>query len=768
MKHLFKNYAPYKGIVLLIVLLITAQCYCDMTLPQFTQNLIDVGIQNAGVEHILPTKITEKEFEEAQMFMSKDERKEWTSAYEKDGDIYECSITDKKKLEELDEELLQPIVITYQLGHMSEDSLRDMIKGSFEKNPQMAMMASRIEDMSLEEIETLLHVEFDAFTAKDENGVKTTYVDMRPLMQSMIESGVMDGASIDESKAKINDMLDTVGSQTMKAMGIRYAAACNNEAGIDGEAMQKHYLWTCGGKMLLLALAMGILASIVSMFSSKVGAGIGRTLRRDVFSNVMAYSNAEMDQFSTSSLITRATNDIQQVQMVSMMMLRMVLMAPIMAIWGIIKVYQTKAHMSFVIVCGVLAILALVSLLMAVTMPKFRIMQKLVDALNGVSREILTGIPVIRAFGREKTEEERFDAANTDLMRTQLFVNRVMTLMSPVMMIIMYGITVLITWIASKRIDAGTLQVGAMTAFITYAMMIITSFLIITAMSIILPRAGVAAERIDEVRRTKTSILDADNAVELTDCKGVVRFNHVSFRYPGADDYVVHDIDFEARPGETTAIIGSTGSGKTTIVNLVPRFYDVTEGSVEIDGRDIREYTIESLRKNIGLVPQKGILFSGTISSNIRFGNNEASDDEMKQVAEIAQADSFIEEKDDKYESFIAQGGTNVSGGQKQRLSIARALAKKPSILIFDDSFSALDMKTDAELRKELAEKQKDTTKLIVAQRVGTILHAEQIIVLDDGEVVGKGTHEELLENCEVYRQIAESQLSENELKGVK
>ncbi|MDD5823053.1 MAG: ABC transporter ATP-binding protein [Firmicutes bacterium] len=768
MKHLIKNYGPYKKIVLLIFLLITAQCYCDMTLPQYTQDLIDVGIQNAGVEHILPTQITESEYEAAQVFMSDKEKEAWESAYEKEGDIYVCSIEDDKELDKLDDKLLQPIVMTYQMGHMSEDALRDMLKGSFSQNPQMASMAERISDMSLEEIEAMLHVEFDTFEAEDENGVSQTYVDMRPIIQDMIASGVMDAASLDESKDKMDEMLEAVGSQTLMAMGYAYAADCNNAAGIDGEALQEKYLWICGAKMMLLALCMTAFAALVSMLSARVGAGIGRTLRRDVFSNVMGYSNAEMDQFSTSSLITRATNDIQQVQMTSMMILRMVLMAPIMAIWGIIKVYQTKAHMSFVIVAGVLVLLSLVGVLMAFTMPKFRIMQKLVDGLNAVSREILTGIPVIRAFGRERTEEERFEVANRALMRNQLFVNRVMTLMSPLMMIVMYAITIVITWIAAHRIDAGTLQVGAMTAFITYAMMIITSFLIITAMSVILPRAGVAAERIDEVRRTKTSIADKKNATELSDCRGVVRFNHVSFRYPGADDDVIHDIDFEARPGVTTAIIGSTGSGKTTIVNLIPRFYDVTEGSVEIDGIDVRDYSIESLRRNIGLVPQKGVLFSGTIASNIRFGNNEATDDEVKEFAKIAQAEDFIEEKEEKYESFISQGGTNVSGGQKQRLSIARALAKKPAILIFDDSFSALDMKTDAELRKELAEKQKDATKIIVAQRVGTILHAEQIIVLDDGEVVGKGTHEELLESCDVYRQIAESQLSEKELKGVK
>lgn len=767
MKHLLRNYAPYKGIVAIIVVLVTIQCYFDMTLPQYTQDLIDVGIQNKGVEHILPEKISGEEYENAQIFMDDEEKESWTSSYEQAGDAYERIVTDEETLDNLDDELLQPIVITYQLGHMSEADLRKMLESSFENDPRMSMMASRIKDMSIPEIEKLLNVKFDTFEAEDENGKSATYVDMRQLMNNMISSGAMTSSSIDESKKQMDSMLDSIGSQTLKSMGIRYAIECNEEAGIDGDKLQRDYLWKCGGKMMLISLAMVAFAGIVSLLSSRVGAGIGKNLRKSVFGKVMSFSNTEMDNFTTSSLITRATNDIQQVQMVSMMILRMMLMAPIMGAWGIYKVYQTKAHMSFIVVCGVLLILALVGLLMAITMPKFRVMQKLVDALNAVSREILTGLSVIRAFGRERTEEERFDKANKDLKRTQLFVNRVMTFMSPLMMILMYGITIVITWVGAKRIDAGTLQVGALTAFITYAMMIITSFLIITAMSVILPRAGVAAERIDEVRRLNSSINNKEDAVELKDCKGVVRFKDVAFKYPNADENVVEHIDFEARPGETTAIIGSTGSGKSTIVNLIPRFYDVSEGSIEIDGKDIRDYSIKSLRSAVGIVPQKGVLFSGTIESNIKFADESISDEEMKTVAAIAQAESFIEEKDDKYESFIAQGGSNVSGGQKQRLSIARALAKKPAILIFDDSFSALDMKTDAALRRELAEKQKDVTKIIVAQRVGTILRAEQILVLDEGEIVGKGTHEELLKTCDVYRQIAASQLSQSELEGV-
>ena len=519
--------------------------------------------------------------------------------------------------------------------------------------------------------------------------------------------------------------------------------------------------------MFIMAFLMLVAASIVSYFASRVGASIGRDLRGNLFKNVMSFSNAEMDKFSTASLITRSTNDVQQIQMVTTMMLRMVLYAPVLGAWGVVKVIQTGANMGWVIILGVLVIIGMVMLLMAVALPKFKIMQKLVDALNLVSREILTGLPVIRAFGREKTEEERFDMANTDLKRTQLFTNRVMTLMQPSMMIVMNGLVVLIMWVASHRINSGTMEVGAMTAFITYSMMIVMSFMILTIMSILIPRAGVAADRIDEVIKTHSSIEEAEEPKHIEEPKGLIRFDHVAFRYPGAESDVLSDIDFTAEPGKTTAIIGSTGSGKSTLVNLIPRFYDITGGRISVDGEDIRELAIDDLRGEIGFVPQKGVLFSGTIASNIRFGNKDATDDEVRTAAEIAQADVFIDEKDEKFESYISQGGSNVSGGQKQRLAIARAIAKKPRVLVFDDSFSALDMKTDARLRHELSEKIKDVTKIIVAQRISTIIHAEQILVLDDGMIVGKGTHDELMRSCEVYQQIARSQLSNAELEGM-
>ncbi|MBD9303198.1 MAG: ABC transporter ATP-binding protein, partial [Lachnospira sp.] len=517
--------------------------------------------------------------------------------------------------------------------------------------------------------------------------------------------------------------------------------------------------------MIAMALLVALTTVLVGLVASRVAAGIGRDLRGSVYKNVMNFSNAEMDKFSTASLITRTTNDIQQVQLVTVLMLRMVLYAPILGIGGIFKVMQTGAGMEWIIALAVLIIIGIVMVLMVIAMPKFKLMQKLVDNGNLVSREILTGLSVIRAFGREKKEEERFDDANKALTKTMLFTNRVMTFMMPLMTFIMYGINVLIIWVAAHKIDSGSMQVGAMTAFITYAMQIVMSFLMLTMMSIMLPRAIVAADRIDEVINTQSSIRDCRNPKILKEHKGLLTFSHVSFKYPGAAENALSDIDFVAEPGKTTAIIGSTGCGKSTLVNLIPRLYDVTEGSITLDGEDIRNISMQDLRDELGYVPQKGVLFSGTIESNIKYGAANASIEEVKQAADIAQASEFIEEKAGKYEAPISQGGTNVSGGQKQRLSIARAIARNPRIFIFDDSFSALDLKTDAALRKALASKVTDSTVIIVAQRISTILHAEQILVMDEGRIVGKGTHEELMKNCEVYQQIARSQLSASELE---
>ena len=527
---------------------------------------------------------------------------------------------------------------------------------------------------------------------------------------------------------------------------------------------QTEYLWNTGGKMLIMAFIMFLASAVVAYMASKIGAAIGRDLRSRVFERVMRYSSAEMDQFSTASLITRCTNDVQQVQLVMTMILRMVLYAPVMGMWGVVNVAATGSGMEWIIVLAVLTVIGLVSLMMSITIPRFRKMQELVDALNRVAREILTGLPVIRAFGSEKMEEERFDKANRDLTDTQLFTTRIMTMMQPGMMLIMNGLIVAITWTAAHRIDDGVMQVGQMTAFITYSMMIVLSFLMMSIMSILLPRAGVAADRIQEILDTKSSIGEKEEPEKMTKRGGEVVFDHVGFRYPGAEENALYDIDFTAEAGKTTAVIGSTGCGKSTLVNLIPRFYDVTSGSIRLNGTDIRDLSLDELRRAVGFVPQKGVLFSGTIAENIRFGDEGAGDGEIREAADIAQASGFIDEDEDGMDRVVSQGGSNVSGGQKQRLAIARAIAKKPDLLVFDDSFSALDMKTDAALRKALEEKLGGITKIIVAQRISTIVHADQIIVLDDGRIAGKGTHRELMETCKVYREIAESQLSVKEL----
>ena len=529
-------------------------------------------------------------------------------------------------------------------------------------------------------------------------------------------------------------------------------------------ATQSAYLWSEGSKMLIMSLIMFLASAVVAYAASKVGADIGRDLRSRIFSQVMQYSNAEMDRFSTASLITRCTNDVQQIQLVMTMILRMLLYAPVMAGWGIVNVARTGASMTWIIVLAILTVIGFVSMIMSITIPKFKAMQKLMDGLNLVSREILTGLPVIRAFGSEKMEEKRFDDANKALTGTQLFTSRVMSMMQPTMMLIMNGLIVLITWTAAHKIDAGEMQIGQMTAFITYSMMIVLSFLMMSFMSIILPRAGVAADRIEEVLTTESSIKDPEKPQNISGTAGEVVFSHVDFRYPEAEEDVLSDIDFTAEAGKTTAIIGSTGSGKSTLVNLIPRFYDVTGGSVSVNGTDVRDIKLDDLRHMIGFVPQKGVLFSGTIADNLRFGNEDATDEELREAADIAQASEFIFSDQDGMDRRVSQGGSNVSGGQKQRLAIARALVRKPDILVFDDSFSALDMKTDAKLREALEEKLNGVTRIIVAQRISTIVRADQIVVLDDGKIAGKGTHQKLMETCRVYKEIAESQLSKREL----
>ena len=762
MSKIAKNMLPYWKSVIIILALLVVQAMCDLALPSYTSDIIDVGIQNSGVEHVVPEKITEEELQMAQFIMTDDEADVWKSLYkEKDG-YYELKDLSEDKLNQADEELTVPLIMNYQMSAMEVDTFKKSIAA------QMGMDEAQLADMSVEQIGQMMHMELESFMQekKDDDGNTKTVecVDVRGVFSALLQSGAMTKDQIFSMRDDMEDTIDAMGSSLVKSMGVAYAVSADKAAGVDINQVQKDYLWMSGLKMVGMALLMGVVTVLVGFFASRVGAGVGRDLRDKVFKRVVRFSNAEMDRFSTASLITRSTNDIQQIQMVSMMLLRIVAYAPILGIGGVLKVIKTGAGMGWVIALAIIVILGYVMVLVSAAMPKFKLMQKLVDNINLVSREILTGLSVIRAFGREKKEEERFDDANRSLTKTTLFTNRIMTFMMPGMMLIMNVLTISIVWVGAHRIDSGDMQVGAMTAFITYAMMIVMSFLMLTMLSIMLPRAVVAAERIDEVIVTESSIHDADQTEAVTERNGVIRFDHVNFRYPGAEEDVLHDIDFIAEPGKTTAIIGSTGCGKSTLVNLIPRLYDVTGGKITLDGKDIRNIKMSDLREEIGFVPQKGVLFSGTIASNLRFGKEEATDEEIAKAAKIAQATEFIETKDDRYDSAIAQGGSNVSGGQKQRLAIARAIAKDPKIFVFDDSFSALDLKTDAALRKALGENVKDSTVIIVAQRISTILHAEQILVLDDGEVVGKGTHEELLRTCEVYQQIAKSQLSAREL----
>lgn len=717
--QIIKNLKPYWKSVLIIVLLLIVQAYCDLALPDYTSKLIDTGIQNYGIDHCSPLQIPEKAYTIIKGFMDEDDVTVWEKYYEQSDDgIYNMTDDGKDHIDEIDQACMEPMMMYYYPYTMVD---------SDEDNQLKQMLAAS--GMTLDELP--------------------------PEMWSQMGT---------QMKQMIDSMRDSMGDDMMMSSAITCTRTCYDSMDYNYKDIQMSYLKRVGVEMILMTLLMVASAILTGLVAARVAAGVGCDLRESIFKRVISFSDAEINRFSTASLITRSTNDVQQIQMVTVMLLRMVLYAPVLAVGGIIKVVESGASMGWVIVVAVAGILVVLGVLMAIALPKFKIMQDLVDRVNLVSREILTGIPVIRAFGREKFEEERFDKANKDLTKTSLFVNRVMTFMMPVLMFIMYAVTILIEWVAAHRIDSGELQVGSMTAFITYTMMIIMSFLMIGMLSVMLPRAGVAADRIKEVIDTESTICDKPDCKKLEAVKGVVRYEYVSFAYPGADEDVLTDLDFEARPGETTAIIGSTGCGKSSLVQLMPRFYDVTGGKITIDGTDIRDVSIESLRENIGYVPQKGVLFSGTIASNIRFGAEDASDEQMKKAAAIAQATDFIEEKDKQYDSSISQGGTNVSGGQKQRLAIARAVARNAKIYIFDDSFSALDFKTDVAVRKALREDMTDSTVFIVAQRVSTILHADQILVLDEGKIVGKGTHKELMENCPVYEQIARSQLSEKEI----
>lgn len=710
MKNIFRNLKKYWYFVIMILVLLIVQAYCDLSLPDYTSNLIDVGIANSGIEHAVPEYVSERGFMEVKFFLNDEEKKDWEAAYTYDEEkgYYTLSSVEEDNWRALDEKFSGALAIVYMMTSQNGSASGD-------------------------------------------------------ISSTAINISGMDIGAIQAQRQVFEEQLESLGDSIITSMAKYFARSQYELCGMDLEQLQTDYLWTTGGKMLGMAFIMALAAILIGFLASKTAAGVGRDLRGNIFRKVIGFSNADLDRFSTASLITRSTNDVQQIQMVTVMLLRMVLYAPILAIGGIINIRKYDSGMNWIIVLAIALVICLIAILMVVAMPKFKVMQTLVDKVNLVAREILTGIPVIRAFSREKREEERFDEANTDLTRVMLFTNKTMSFMMPALMVVMNSVSVLIIWVASKKIDAGVLEVGAMTAFITYAMLIIMGFLMLTMISVMLPRAGVAADRIQAVLDTETAIVDGDNAVTAAPEDASIRFDHVSFRYPDGGENVLTDIDFVAKPGQTTAIIGSTGCGKSTLVKLIPRFFDVTQGSVSLGGTDVRELAIDTLRAQIGYVPQKAVLFSGNINSNIAYGAPDATAQDIAEAAFIAQAADFIEEKADKYESAIAQGGSNVSGGQKQRLSIARAIARHPKVYIFDDSFSALDFKTDTALRKALSEKTKASTVIIVAQRVSTILNADQIIVLEEGKMIGKGTHKELVASCEEYRLIAQSQLSEAE-----
>ena len=758
MKNLFKYAASYWKAMIAIVLILVVQAYCDLSLPAYTSDIVNVGIQQGGIEDEVPRQIATEEMEKLLLFVSEDDQQtvmdaytEDNTSYKKEAYVLKDSVAEEENTMENLKDILQiPMMMTSGIESGSdttkqmEDKLKEqMSQGMVQSMPQGADQTMP-EGMSQGESQTVSLDDMSMFDL-----LKMLPAEQRATMVEKIEE-------------QMSEMPDTILDQA----AVSFCRSAYKDLGMDMDQTQIHYLLKTGGQMAALAL-LGMAASIlVAFLASRVGASAGRDLRSGVFHKVVGFSNNEFNHFSTASLITRSTNDIQQIQMLIVMLLRMVLYAPILAIGGVLQVMKTNVSMSWIIGLAVIIIAFVVLLLFLVVMPKFKVLQNLVDKLNLVTREILTGLPVIRAFSTEKHEEERFDDANRTLTKTNLFVNRAMTFMMPVMMFVMNGVSVLIVWTGAHGISDGQMQVGDMMAFIQYTMQIIMGFLMLCMISIMLPRAAVAADRVEEVLKSETMIHDPKQEKHFPeDGKGVLTFDHVSFRYPGADEDVLEDITFTAKPGETTAIIGSTGSGKSTLVNLIPRFYDVTSGDITLDGVDIREVKQQELREKLGYVPQKGVLFSGDIASNIMFGNSHGSDDEMIEAAEIAQATEFIDTKPEKYKSPISQGGSNVSGGQKQRLSIARAIAKHPQVFIFDDSFSALDYKTDVTLRRALAEKTSGSTVLIVAQRISTILHAEQIIVLDEGKVAGKGTHAELLKNCPVYREIAESQLSKKELE---
>ena len=706
---LLKYLKGFKIAILSLVVVLGVRIVAELALPTYTSNIVDTGIQQSGIEDVVPSKISEKSLNTLELFMSDDEIKQVTENYTKDGN-------------------------TYILNNISDET-RMKLNNIFKETMTVVL------------------------------GAKSNNTDLNQIAQG-VQAGVVSKDTLTDQRKKAISELGNSADMMTKQGGISFVKEEYKQVGIDTNEIRTNYLKEVGFMMIIVTLISGIASVISNFIASRVSAKVAYNLREKLYNKVLSFSKEDVDKFSTASLITRSTNDIQQIQNALNMFLFIAFYAPMMALWGIYKVTQTDTGMTWIIAVGVGLLGLLLGIITFLVMPKFKIMQKLVDRVNLVTRELLTGISVIRVFGREKHEEERFDKENVILRNNQLFVNRTMSALFPAIILIMNGISLLIIWVGGKNIDAGSIQVGDMMAFITYTMQIVMSFLFFTFLMMQLPRAEVAAGRIDEVLGTDITVLDNENIQDdmLSNVHGTLKFEDVSFTFDGADSPVLSNITFEAEAGKTTAIIGSTGSGKSTLLHLIPRYFDATAGRITIDGVDIRDVSMNKLRNLLGFVPQKGVLFNGTIESNIKFGDENITDEEMKTAAEIAQATEFILAKEEKYNSEISQGGSNVSGGQKQRLSIARALAKNPKILLFDDSFSALDYKTDVKLRKTLKEKMKDTTTIIVAQRIATILHADKIIVMNEGRVVGEGKHKELLSSCPTYLEIAESQLSEEEL----
>ena len=753
MTKIFKQLARHWAVCLVVFALLFVQAYCDLALPDYTSKIVDTGIQQGGIESPLPQTLRQSTLDTLSLLMSEEDAQKLQNAYQyylqDDGVLQLRSDLTEDERTALEDAVTTPDIVLYMAAAQAANTPAGQNSMGM---TGLAEMPSAAADTDTETVTP---------TAADLDTVCSQFAAMsqmpgfdRSMLQKQLDSAM---SQMDST------LLENLKSQSLLLVQLEYEAQ-----GV-ARNVQMGYLFRVGGQMLALTLLMVVVAVAVGFLASRVSAAIGRDLRRETFSSVIGFSNAEIENFSTASLITRTTNDIQQVQFVCVILLRMVAYAPILGIGGVLHVVGSSSGLSWIVVLDVALLLLLLLFLMSVAMPKFKVMQQLVDWLNLVSREILTGIMPVRAFSREKFEEQRFDKANRELMGTQLFTNRAMVAMMPFMTLIMNGTSLLIVWFGGKAMDAGTMQVGEMIAFITYTMQIVMSFLMLAMVAVMLPRAGVAADRIDEVIRTKATIHDPDEAAAKaaqahTGWQGVVQFEDVSFRYPGADSDALEHISFTAKPGETTAIIGSTGCGKSTLLNLIPRFYDVTGGKVTVDGIDVREMPQAQLHDLLGYVPQKGVLFSGTIDSNLKFGGEDITDAQVHKAAAIAQATDFIEAKSEGYQSPIAQGGSNVSGGQKQRLSIARAIAKNPKVYLFDDSFSALDYKTDVTLRRALKAQTDNATVIIVAQRISTVLHANQILVLDEGRLVGKGTHAQLMVSCPEYQEIARSQLSQKEL----